>query len=351
MAKLELHPNSVRTHIVFAHGCFKEVVTSELARERKVAVVADPAVVEAAKELSEHVFVLSGGEASKTRENKQLLEDELLKRGFGRDTLLIGIGGGVVTDMTAFLASTYMRGVPLVLIPTTLLAMVDASLGGKTAVDTPFGKNLIGSFYHPRTIYIDFDFLKSLPKKEKLNGLAEMLKYGLIWKKEIWDQLKNRTDPESLIEACASSKISIVKEDPEEKGLRRILNFGHTIGHALEYQSHYKIPHGEAVAIGCLAESHMSMELGYLPKQSLEEIVGVFKAYKFPLKIAPPANRFWEALAIDKKGIKNEARFVLLDEIGHCLPFDGHYCRTVPKHIIEQTLHWIQHGPLSHPAS
>ncbi len=157
----------------------------------RIAIIADEAIAPTyGKDLGHRLNALllpfTGGEAAKTRESKQTFEDELMRRKFGRDTLLIGLGGGVVTDFTAFLASTYMRGVPLILVPTTLLAMVDASIGGKAGVDTPYGKNLIGSMYHPSHIFIDPSFLSSLPNQEWIHGLSEILKYGLIADPSIW---------------------------------------------------------------------------------------------------------------------------------------------------------------------
>lgn len=281
----------------------------------------------------------------KTREVKQALEDELLKRKFGRDTVLIAMGGGVATDLVGFIASTYMRGVPLILIPTTLLAMVDAAIGGKTGVDTPFGKNLIGSFYLPKAVFIDLQLLKTLPENEMKNGLSEILKYGLIADSSIWEKCAYwKAEIPGLIRASIHCKIKVVEEDfKEETGLRRILNFGHTVGHALELLSHYQMSHGEAVALGCMAESYLSHLLGYLPQEALKKILALYQNLKYAFKKVDPLP-FLEALSMDKKGKEGNPRFVLMDRIGHCLPFDGEYCRPVPKKEILQMIQWINHA-------
>jgi 3-dehydroquinate synthase len=281
----------------------------------------------------------------KTREAKQTLEDELLKRKLGRDTVIVGMGGGATTDLVAFIASTYMRGIPLVLIPTTLLGMVDASIGGKTGVDTPFGKNLIGTFYLPKAIFIEPELLKSLPEKEMKNGLSEILKYGLIEDASIWEKCARwKEEIFFLVHSSISCKVKIVGQDFEEKtGLRRILNFGHTVGHALELLSHYEMAHGEAVALGCMAESYLSHLLGYLSAHELEKILSLYRKLGYAFKKFD-TKPFLEALSMDKKGKEGSFRFVLIDRIGHCVPFDGEYCRDVPRKELDQLIEWMKHG-------
>jgi 3-dehydroquinate synthase len=248
------------------------------------------------------------------------------------------MGGGATTDLVAFIASTYMRGIPLVLIPTTLLGMVDASIGGKTGVDTPFGKNLIGTFYLPKAIFIEPELLKSLPEKEMKNGLSEILKYGLIEDASIWEKCARwKEEIFFLVHSSISCKVKIVGQDFEEKtGLRRILNFGHTVGHALELLSHYEMAHGEAVALGCMAESYLSHLLGYLSAHELEKILSLYRKLGYAFK------KF--ALSMDKKGKEGSFRFVLIDRIGHCVPFDGEYCRDVPRKELDQLIEWMKHG-------
>ncbi len=342
---LKIPSQKIEVEIVIGAYVLKSLPQSKILR---TAVITDAAIASTyGKKVAQlsggELFSYSGGEEAKTRGTKQKFEDELLQRKFGRDTLLIGVGGGVVTDFTAFLAATYMRGVPLILIPTTLLGMVDAAIGGKCGVDTPFGKNLIGAIYHPSHIFIDPTLLSSLPEQEWTHGLAEILKYGLIADPSIWELLEK--DPPnwkkslpSLLLSSIRVKKNVVEKDPREAlGLRRIVNFGHTVAHALEMISHYKMPHGEAVAIGCLAESSLSHRLGYLSQHDLTRIKTLFRKFPFSFKLPPQfAVKAWlEAMQIDKKAKAGEARFVLIDQIGHAVPFDGEYCRTVPIQELE----------------
>ncbi len=321
----------------------------------RIAIIADTAIGATYGQtlrdvLHAELLLFAGGEKSKTRENKQKFEDELLTRKFGRDTLLIALGGGVTTDFTAFLASTYMRGVPLILIPTTLLAMVDAAIGGKTGVETAFGKNLIGSFYHPKAIFADLSLLSSLPEQEWTCGLSEILKYGLIGNLAIWRQLEDHPSDwksrlHSLVLASIRVKKRIVEEDPlEEKGLRRKVNFGHTVAHALEYLSQYELPHGEAVAIGLLAESWLSHRLGYLPAQEFDRIDQLFHKFPFAFKLPKRFQKdsFLEAIQMDKKSKDNQARFVLISQIGQPIAFKGAYCRPVEKAALEELIEWLK---------
>ncbi len=279
----------------------------------------------------------------KTREAKQALEDELFKCKMGKDSILIGMGGGALTDLVGFTASTYMRGVSLILIPTTLLAMVDAAIGGKTGIDTPFGKNLIGTFYLPKAIFIDTDLLKTLPEIELKNGLSEILKIGLVADPHIWEMATHwQQKLVSLIRATILAKCKIVEADFEEKtGLRRILNFGHTVGHALELLSDYQMPHGEAVALGCMAESYLSHLLGYLSKKDFETILILYEKLGYSFKKIDLTSLI-DAMNRDKKGKMGKARFVLIDRMGHAVPFDGEYCREAPQRAIDQMIEWMQ---------
>lgn len=295
------------------------------------------------------LFPFPSGEKEKSRERKAAFEDMLLSQKFGRDTCMIALGGGVVTDLVGFLASTYCRGVSLVLVPTTLLAMVDAAIGGKTAVNTQFGKNLIGTFYPADRIYIDPETLSSLPLSEWTNGIAEIIKYALIHSPELFQMLRNwnRTDAsqvEMIIQECVLIKAQVVEMDFEEKlGLRRILNFGHTIAHALETIENYRLPHGEAVAMGMLVESFISVRMGYLPEEALSEIEALIRSFPFSLKISEEVTRkkMLSALLLDKKNACGAVRFVLLEKIGACLPFNKEYCTTIPEKTLDEALSWM----------
>ena len=291
------------------------------------------------------------GEVYKTRETKQQLEDTLMKTQYGRDTCLIALGGGVVTDLVGFLAATYCRGIPVIYIPTTLLAMVDASIGGKTGVNTPYGKNLIGTFTQPSAVFMDISLLETFPGREWHNGMAEIIKHSLIADPNLFNQLKNSSnkikqrDPQFLVNMIYAScliKKNIVEKDEYEKGLRQLLNLGHTIGHAIEAVEGYRISHGEAVAIGMLVECYLSVQLGYLPESVLKALHALLKDYDLPLSTSAfeDRERFQVGLILDKKSIQKIPRFVLLDKIGqpHCE--ESLYTSPVEPVYLNQALDW-----------
>lgn len=283
------------------------------------------------------------GEGSKMRRVKESLEDEMLERGLGRDTAIIAVGGGVVSDLAGFVAATYCRGIPWVVIATTLLGMVDASIGGKVAVNTPHAKNTIGAFHPPRFIFNDLDVLETLAAHEIQNGMSEIIKYALIASKELFEKLEG-ADPKVLIEESCRIKQEIVAQDPQEKGLRTILNFGHTVGHAIETASGYAIAHGQAVAMGMVVEATLSYRLGYLQK---EDVIAIYKILKHNgLRISIPQTIYIEQLMnimlIDKKALSSQSRFVLLESIGKAKAFDGAYCTPVDPQIVRETLQEVQ---------
>lgn len=291
------------------------------------------------------IFSFPAGEKSKTRKTKEKIEDGLIRKGFGSDTVIVGLGGGVVTDLAGFVAATYCRGVRLVLIPTTLLGMVDAAIGGKNGVNTSNAKNRIGTIYFPELIVIDTDFLKTLSEKEMLMGGAEILKYGLIDDPSLFQALpKLFNSIEKTIEKSIHVKMRVVGEDPEEKkGLRRVLNFGHTIGHAIETIENYKISHGEAVAIGLLVESYISHLIGYLSSPNFHKIERLLANSDFPYVISSKVTKqkMLSAMARDKKAKAQIPRFVLIEDIGKVVPFDGEYCSSVPAEILGKALDWM----------
>lgn len=292
--------------------------------------------------LSVALFTFPSGEQEKTRERKAGLEDLLFSHNFGKDSCIIAMGGGVTTDLIGFLASTFCRGVPLVLIPTTLLGMVDAAIGGKTGVNTRFGKNLIGSFYPASKILIDPSVLNTLPPEELTNGSAEIIKYALIDSPTLFEKLQTST-LDQIVKECIAIKMRVVEEDFKEEGLRRILNFGHTIGHAVERLENYRLSHGEAVAIGMLVESYLSVKMGHLSLQTFQEIEALVRAFPFPLQFSDAVTKeaMISALSHDKKAAKGAVRFVLLNKIGACEPFDGDYCTSVPAPLLNETLDWM----------
>ncbi len=296
-----------------------------------------------------HLFTFSAGEQYKTRETKELLENQLFEKGLGRDTCIIALGGGVTTDLAGYLAATYCRGLPLVMIPTSLLGMVDASIGGKTGVNVPYGKNLLGCIYQPKKVIIDTSTLQSLPQNELSNGVVEMIKHGLIADKNLFEYLESHChlllglDSEalekSIFESCRIKK-EIVEEDEKENGKRRLLNFGHTIGHALERLSQYSLAHGEAVAIGILVESHLAMQLGFLSMDDLARIKKIFMDYKLPLQFPSQFSieSILEAMALDKKSLRGLPRFVIIDAIGSCQSYGSNFCTHVEEALIRNAL-------------
>jgi len=292
------------------------------------------------------------GEEYKSRQTKEILEDKMFEKGFGRDTCLIALGGGIVTDVGGYVAATYCRGIPLVMIPTSLLAMVDASIGGKTGVNVPYGKNLIGSTYQPQKVFIDPSLLKTLPFNELRNGIVEMIKHGLIASYAYFEYLEthcekllkldSKTLEDAIFESCRIKK-EIVEQDEKEVGKRRLLNFGHTVGHALENLMRYAIPHGEAVAIGLLVESHLAVQLGHLDCNSFDRIRKILSTYALPLKLPShfPIQTILDAMIVDKKSLKGRPRFAIIDRIGSSIDFGVAYCTYVDETLIRNALQWM----------
>ena len=254
----------------------------------------------------------------------------LLINAFDRRSPLVALGGGVVGDLTGFAAASYMRGVPFVQVPTTLLAMVDSSVGGKTGVNHPMGKNMIGAFYQPRLVLMDLEALKTLPKEELLSGMAEVIKYGVIWDRELFDFLeKNREKILNLeegplghiIRRSCEIKADVVSKDEREGGLRAILNFGHTVGHAVETLSDYRSRHGEAVAIGMVYAAKLAHRTGLCDARVPERIEKLINAYGLPtslsmMKSRPTATQFMDMIQVDKKAEAGKVRFILPKKIG-----------------------------------
>lgn len=298
------------------------------------------------------LLTFPSGEHSKTREIKCQLEDQMQEKGFIRDTCLIVLGGGVAIDLGGYLASTYCRGIPFFSIPTSLVGMIDASIGGKNGVNTPYGKNMIGNIYQPKKILLDPHFLKTLPEKELKNGFVEMIKHGLIADSTHFRYLEKHVkhllalDHELLARAILDScsiKKEIVEQDVNESGMRRILNFGHTVGHALETLTQYSLSHGEAVAIGLLVESYLSVQLGSLDQASFRTIHCLLVEYGLPLKLPAriSAEQMMKVMTLDKKSVKKQPRFVVLEEIGKAGQLDFEYCRHIDESILMEALNWM----------
>lgn len=304
--------------------------------------------------LNVHLLTFPEGEQYKIRTTKESLENELFREGFGRDSCVIALGGGVVSDLAGYLAATYCRGIPLVIIPTSLMAMVDASIGGKTGVNVPHGKNLLGCIYQPRYVLIDPLALSTLPLEDLKHGLVEMIKYGLIADVHFFEYLEQNTSSilsldsvviEKCLYNCCRIKKEIIEEDTLEKGRRRILNFGHTIGHALESLTHYQLPHGQAVAVGLLVESYLCVLIGKISKEVLDRIYSLITQYGIPISVPEyfSPEHLLEAMVLDKKSSKGVPRFVTIEAIGSPSYHDSQFCIEIDKKLIIDALGWMNH--------
>ena len=269
------------------------------------------------------------GEKSKRIAVVENCYDQLAAHRLERKSFIVALGGGVVGDLAGFVAATYLRGIPFVQVPTTLLAQVDSSVGGKTGVNLKAGKNLVGAFYQPQLVLCDLDTLKTLPKREFISGLAEVIKYGVIYDTILFAQLERnlpkllQRDAATLatvIARCCEIKADVVGQDETESGLRAILNFGHTIGHAIENSSGYgKFLHGEAIAIGQVAAARLSQKILGLPSGDAERIEKLFVCAGLPVKIrlnAALRKKLFAAMLLDKKVSGGEVKFVLAKKIG-----------------------------------
>ena len=274
------------------------------------------------------LFTFAHGEPSKTRETWASLSDQMLARHFGRDAAVIALGGGVVGDVAGFVAATYLRGIPYVQVPTTLLAMIDAAIGGKTGVDVPGGKNLLGAFHQPRAVVADIRMLRDLPAEQRANGMAEALKHGVIADAAYFELLEGSQqavttlEPASAVEriivGSVTIKAGVVSADEREGGMRAILNFGHTIGHAIEAVSRFEVMHGGAVAIGMTLEARLAEQLGIAERGTAERIRSAVESYGLPSGLNPAlrADAMLAAMRHDKKGREGALRFALPSRIG-----------------------------------
>jgi 3-dehydroquinate synthase len=298
-----------------------------------------------------YTCILPAGERYKTLNSIQKIYDIALEHRLERSSTMVALGGGVIGDMTGFAAATWLRGINFVQVPTTLLAMVDASVGGKTGVNHPQGKNLIGAFYQPRLVLIDPEILKTLPVREFRAGMAEVIKYGVIWDAELFSQMEEskRLDQmrylneglltEILNKSC-QAKADVVSKDEKEAGLRAILNYGHTIGHAVESLTGYRIVnHGEAVAIGMVAAGEIAVHLNLWDKESTQRQDALIKKAGLPTRL--PAGLDIDAIAdvlqTDKKVKAGKVRFILPTQIGVVTITDE-----VPADVIRQVLREMQ---------
>lgn len=272
-------------------------------------------------------FVFPAGEASKNMDTVQKLYLSLIENHFDRGDLLIALGGGVVGDLTGFAAATYLRGIDFLQIPTTLLAQVDSSIGGKTGVDFQQYKNMVGAFHMPRMVYMNTATLNTLPAEQFSSGMAEIIKHGLIRDEAYYRWISDHRegicglDPELLEEMIYRScqiKGSVVEEDPKEKGVRAHLNFGHTVGHAVEKLSDFRLSHGYSVALGMKAAAYLSKKLGYLSGEDISEMLSVFASFGLPvsLPLEEDSREILQATKSDKKMAGKQIKFIILTAVG-----------------------------------
>jgi 3-dehydroquinate synthase len=275
------------------------------------------------------LLTVPAGETAKSLKTVQYCYHRLALERFERKSFVLALGGGVVGDLAGFVAATYLRGIPFVQVPTTLLAAVDSSVGGKVGVNLPAGKNLVGAFYQPRLVLCDLDTLRTLPLREYRAGLAEVIKYGIISDAALFKRLERdlpallERDPKTLasvVARCCELKAQVVREDETEGGLRAILNFGHTIGHALEAISHYgKFLHGEAISIGQVAAAQLSAQTLGLPQTDVARITALLQRSGLPIRTsltAPQRRKLLDAMRLDKKTSAGQLKFVLARKIG-----------------------------------
>jgi shikimate kinase/3-dehydroquinate synthase len=274
-------------------------------------------------DLNIKVITVRAGEEHKNLETVNYLWKSFLENGLDRKSTVIALGGGVIGDLTGFAASTYMRGIDWIAVPTTLLSMVDASLGGKTGFDLPEGKNLIGSFHPPKLVLADIQFLSTLPEREIISGMAEVVKHGIISDPELFNLCANglgwvKNNLEEIVKRAMAVKIKVIEEDPYEKGIRAKLNLGHTVGHAVELVSKFNLRHGEAIAIGMVAEAKYSARVGLTSQSVVEAIEGILKKLNLPTQIPDEMLReeIIKAMRIDKKKNTKSIHFALPVEIG-----------------------------------
>jgi 3-dehydroquinate synthase len=321
-------------------GTFTAVVTNET-----VAPLYANKVVKTLESIGQKVklIVLPDGEAFKTWEVLQKIFDGLLENSADRKTTLVALGGGVIGDMTGFAAACYMRGIKFIQVPTTLLSQVDSSVGGKTGINHPLGKNMVGAFHQPQAVIADLDTLKTLPPEELAAGLAEVIKHGAIadheflsWIEKNQDALSN-CDPAAMEYAVRRSceiKSQVVAQDEKEGGIRAVLNFGHTFGHAIEAGMGYGAwLHGQAVGCGMVMAADLSVRVGLLSEAEATRLKKIIQALHLPTQ--PPklgVNRFMELMSVDKKAEGGEVRYILLNGLGQAK------IQTVDDDLVIQTL-------------
>lgn len=299
---------------------------------------------------SSDMFVIPEGEKSKTRAMKEFVEDSMLEKGYRRDCCVIAVGGGVVSDLAGFVAGTFGRGVPFINYATTLLAAADASVGGKTAVDTPLATNLIGLFNQPEKVYLDIETWKTLPERQLSSGLSETIKHACLADSEMFRYLENNIEKilvndkdtcEYIAEHNCAVKYKVVMKDERESGLREVLNLGHTVGRAIETVSDYRLLHGEAVSIGLIAQARLGEKYGYISHVNVQRVISLCERAKLPIAIPDYIDKtaLVRKLYTDKKVRDGKLRMVFQKEIGDVMCFgDNDYAKQITEPEIAEVI-------------
>ncbi len=296
---------------------------------------------------SVHTITIPDGEQYKTLDTLRDIYRQLLAAGLERGSAIVALGGGVVGDTAGFAAATYMRGIPLVQVPTTLLAQVDSSVGGKVAVDFGTAKNLVGAFHQPQAVVIDTGVLRTLPSAHRRCGMAEIIKHGVLGSPALFEHLEQHgAEPmDWVVREALLVKIRVVQEDPEERGVRAILNLGHTTGHAIEAVTEYWVPHGDGVAIGMVAATHMALELGICQADVLPRLLALLDRFGLPASVDADLEAVYRAMFADKKKREGRLRFILPEAIGRVIISDS-----VPEEIVRRALAQVTGRPLPQAA-
>lgn len=317
-------------------GCLKEAIMSLAMENRRFMIITDSNVgkyylqelrellLPIAKEV--HYCSFPAGETNKNLDTVSMCYEQLILSGFDRNDVLLALGGGVVGDLTGFVAATYLRGIRFIQVPTSLLSMVDSSIGGKTGVDFKAYKNMVGAFHQPKLVYMNLTTLLTLPEAEYNSGMGEIIKHGLIknaayysWLKEHHKEITSRTYEtvkEMIYQSCLIKK-AVVENDPKEQGERALLNFGHTIGHSVEKLMNFTLLHGECVSIGMAAAAYISLKRGFLDTSAYQDIRDTLKLFKQPNSVKGlSAEEVYEVTKLDKKMDGGKIKFILLQKIG-----------------------------------
>ncbi len=298
---------------------------AELVKDKEIVIITDENIYQlhTDKLAAYPVIKFTAGEEHKNQDTVDLIIQELIKLGANKNTFLIGVGGGVVTDLTGYVASVYMRGIKFGLVPTSVLAMVDAAIGGKNGIDVGVFKNMVGTIRQPEFIFYDYSFLQTLPVNEWVNGFAEIIKhacikdaalFAVLEKYSLHDYQADKTLMAELIEKNVDIKTQIVTRDEFEKGERKLLNFGHTIGHAIE--NLHEIPHGHAVSIGIVAACNLSEQVNDFQYSEAARIVKLLSRYHLPVDVETDHEKVFEIIRMDKKRKDDGIQFILLNKIG-----------------------------------